>query len=304
MKNDTYEKIYYELYEVVREALSLNIVVDRIKGSVQIITEEFTKNPYNELLLYFYTQSKENYLNAHITNNVILALGFGRSLSLSQEDLFNLGLCAFAHDIAMAEYLPLFQKGGNLSDEETRLIRNHTKNSADIFQPYFPEKVIQGILDTHEQVDGGGYPEGKTGMEISLLAKIVSICDVFEALTHVRNFRAQLNPYEAIKLIIQKKDIVFDGMIVNRFVDFLSIYPVGTLVHLNTGEIALVVGSNLGFPTRCICKVLLNAQREPQVPDKFHDLLQNKMIYVTEALNNRQEQEVEELLNPRSTIQL
>jgi len=304
METTDSNQLYLELYNTVQENLSGMINAQNITQIVEKISREFENNLYSELLLRFYTQSRENYLLTHITNTVILALGFGHSLSLSAEDRIDLGLCAFGHDFAMAEYLPFFQKPGELSTEEARLVRGHTQKSATLFKAHFPEKVIQGILDVHEQADGNGYPAGKSDIEVSFLSKIISICDVFEALTHARSFRAEVNPYEAIKLIIKKKNTVFDGQVINRFVDFMSIYPIGTLVHLNTGEIGLVVAGNYAAPTRCVVKVLLTAQRNPETTLKIHNLLENKMVYVIGTLPTTEEKEIIEALNPRGNISL
>jgi len=299
MEDTKNKEIYLNLHNVAGEALSDNSLLrkEKIIDVLSPIIEAFQEDLYNEFLLFFYTQAREHYLTTHITNNVILALGFSQSLSLSQEDIMDVGLCAFGHDFGMAEYLPLFQKTEELKEEEARMIKNHTKKSAEIFQSIFSERVIAGILDVHEQIDGAGYPTGKPGVEISSLAKIVCICDVFESLTHVRNFRSAINPYEAIKFIIEKKNHVFDGSVINRFVDFLSIYPVGTLVLLNTNEVGIIIGSNDGYPTRCITKVLLDARRQSDQTGKIYNLRENKMVYIIEALSMDQVQELSSTFN-------
>ncbi|MCA9409504.1 MAG: HD domain-containing protein, partial [Candidatus Omnitrophica bacterium] len=274
------EKLYIELFELTHQSLRLNINKDHIETVIRQIIDVFVENPYNELLLYSYSISKENYIIAHITNNVLLALGFGSSLNLSKNNLLELGIAAFCHDFGMADYTHLFQSGQPLSEKENKLVQRHPFRSAEIFESFFSERILTVILDVHEYVNGGGYPQGKKGDDISFFAKVISICDVFEALTHPRNFRKAYSPYEAMKMIIKKKDIIFDGAVIKKFLEYMSIYPIGSLVYLNTGETAMVIGSNRGFPTRSIVQVLLNAKREVNTSGKIVNLLQDKMIYI------------------------
>ncbi len=296
--------IYLELFALVRSSLTNNINKDRIVSVITKVCDAFIRDNYNELLLYSYTPSKHNYLMGHITNNVIVSVGFGASLRISNEDLLDLGICAFCHDFGMAEYTDLFQRGHEFSPEETKLIQRHPIRSAELFRPLFSEKIINGILDVHENVNGTGYPNAKSGFEISFLAKIISICDVFVALTHPRNFRKEFNPYEAMKIIIEKIDIMFEKKVVKRFLEFMSIYPVGSLVYLNTGETAIVIASNKGFPTRSVVRILLNAKQEVDKRGKIINLLEDNMVYIVGCLDYKQEKEILHYLKPRGDIDI
>ena len=161
----------------------------------------------------------------------ILTIAFGASVNLSEENLQGLGLCAFGHDFGMRDYTHLFQKNKKLSVQESRMIQGHPKTSAEVFKDHFPEEVISAILEVHEQVDGQGYPKRKHGSDINFLSRMTAICDVYEALTHPRNSRRKVVPYDAMKLIIKQKDKIFDEKVVKRFLDFIAIYPVGSLVY-------------------------------------------------------------------------
>jgi len=298
-----HEEIYKDLYNVVKITLGSNIDKKRIEKSIHQIINIFTNEPYNPLLLYFYSISKENYLISHIVNNVILAVGFGVSLDLTEENMLNLGLCSFCHDFGMKEFTHLFQQDKKLSDHENKMIQKHSLRSMEMFKDIFSEEIVTAIGDVHEQVDGRGYPKEKSGSEISFLAKIVSICDVFEALTHQRSSRKKTIPYEAIKLIIKQKDHMFDDKLVKRFVDFISIHPVGSLIYLNTGEIGIVIGSNYGYPTRCIVRVLLTANQEVDQSNKVFNLLSDTMIYMSGPVQLDEENEILKVLKPRGNIE-
>ncbi len=297
-------RLYLKLFDVVNTSLSQAIDKEKIEGVITEVVQAFVGKPCSELLLYTYTVSHDNYLIAHITNNVILAVGFGASLGLVNDDAVELGLCAFCHDFGMIDYTHLFQKGHQLTESENRMLQNHVAKSAKIFQGTFSDKIVQAIYDMHEQVNGQGYPNGKKGAEISFLAKIVAICDVFESLTHPRNFRREFSPYESIKLIINKKGEVFDGRVVKRFVEFMSIYPIGSLVELNTGEAAMVIGSNRALPTKPVVRVLLTPKRELDQSERIIDIFNDHMVYIAKSIDSKQGKEILHFLKPRGNFKL
>lgn len=299
-----YIEMYKRLNNAVKTALGSDIDKKMIENEVKIIASVFINDPYNPLLLYSYSTSKDSYLAGHIANNIILAIGFGVSLNLSEENLINLGLCAFCHDFGMMEYMHLFQDNKKLADYENRLIQKHPLKSSEMFKGIFTDEIIHAIEDVHEHVDGNGYPKGKIGSEISFLAKIMSICDVYEALTHTRNVREKIIPYEAMKLIIKQKDKIFDDKVVKRFVDFMSIFPVGSLVALNTGEVGIVTASNYGYPTRCVVRIILTASQEVDRSNKIVNLLEDTMVYVSSSLPLNEEGEILRVLSPRGKIDL
>lgn len=302
--NDELKTLYIRIFKTAHASLNSKINKADIENVISQIVDEFFKGANNRLLLYSYSISEKNYIVAHIVNITILSIGFGVNLRLSREELIDIGIAAFCHDIGMAEYMHLFQKNSSLTSDENNMIKKHPLRSADMFRKYFPERIITAITDVHENVNGQGYPTGKTGIEISFPARIISICDVFEALTHQRNFRRKYNPYEAMKIIIKKKDSFFDKKIVKRFLDFMSIYPIGSLVHLNTGEVAMVIGSNSGYPTRSVVQILLTVKGEVDYSGKIINLLEDDMLYISGHVDPKGEQEIIHCLRPRGRIDL
>ena len=285
--------IYQELTDTVRLSLDDGIDKDRIERVLGAVIDIFEADLYNDLLLYFYNSSKDNYIYGHIVNNVILSVAFAKSLGLSRGDIQDIALCAFGHDFGMKSYLDFFQKSAVLTVQETNSIHDHPLKSMEIFKPYFPQRVLDAMGDMHESLNGQGYPKGKTGAEISSLAKIASLGDVFEALTHPRAFRGEFTPYEAIKMIIRKKDILFEKKMLKKFVEFLSIYPVGSFVHLNTGEIGVVIAANAKSPTRCILRVLTNVDKELQENGRIINLLNDQLVYISGVVDPKEKKVLE-----------
>ncbi|MBF0571587.1 MAG: hypothetical protein HQL12_06905 [Candidatus Omnitrophica bacterium] len=283
--NQAIEKAYQDCVALVRSSIHEKIEKEHVEKTIGLMADIFANDLYNELLRMFYRSSKDNFIYAHIANCMILSIAFATSMGFSRQDIMDIGSCAFGHDFGMMDYLELFQKPVQLTDHEKRSIYQHPQKSAELFRTFFPERVINGILDIHECVNGKGYPKGKFSGEISYLAKVVSVCDIFEALTHVRNFRGEFSPYMAIKMIIQKKDNMFEKMVIKKFVEFMSIYPIGSLVRINTGEIGMVVASNPQYPSRCIVHVLSEVSKELKFSGKIINLLQDPMLYINGVIN-------------------
>ena len=128
--------------------------------------------------------------------------------------------------------------------------------------------------------------------------------DTFEALTHPRIFRPAYSAYEALKIIIKKKDVLFDDVIVKRFIDFMSIYPVGALVELNSGEVALVIGSNPGSPTRPVVRVVITEKREIEEHAVPLNLVERDFVYITGVVAPAKEKELLYFLKPRGQVDL
>ncbi|MBF0483491.1 MAG: hypothetical protein HQL25_02180 [Candidatus Omnitrophica bacterium] len=294
--NPRLKQVFLTLLNTVKTTFN-TIEPENIKNSLKIIINEFKNSAYNDLLLYTYAITEDNYIPIHIANNVIFSIAFGNYLRLSDEDLLDLGLVAFCHDFGMMEYSNIVQAPNQLSKDERNLVQKHPLKSVDKFQNVFSEKIMNAIMEIHETVDGRGYPLKKSALEISIFAKIVSICDVFASLTHARNFRASFSPYEAIKMIINKKNLMFDERLLKKFIEYTSIYPIGSFLLLNTGQTALVIANDPPSPTHCIIRILLLPNNKVDPMHKIVSFREETLIYVTEALNQTKKEQVVQLAN-------
>lgn len=294
--------LYLELHASVQFALTGIIHRDKIEHVIGCVVDLFMNEPYNELLLLAYSFSQKNYLSAHIANDVVLTTGFARALGFSREEMCDIALCAYTHDLGMTGLNDPSQKTKQLSTDDINDIKQHPSRAAEIVRPVFSEKIASVVLDVHERENGQGYPRGIPGIRIHLWAKIIAVCDAFEALTHPRVFRPAYSPYEAIKIIIKKKDILYDDAVVKRFIDYLSIYPVGTFVYLNSGEVAMVLGAASAFPTRPRVRILVNENREIEGSGREIDLAEKDFVYIASVLPPEKEKEILHFLNPRGQM--
>lgn len=226
-------------------------------------------------------KNMDNYTYEHSLNVAILSLVLGLELNLNRNELYNLSLGALLHDIGKA-FIPkdILRKEDLLSKEEYEVIRNHPLKGYDYLKEQFqltaPSKII--VLQHHERIDGGGYPHGKKGNEINKLAKVVAIADVYDAMTSDRPYKRAQPPNEVIEYIMGSAGRHFDFDMARAFVKRIVPYPVGTLVRLSNGAIALVEEINTNFPLRP--KVRIINQRATTVDFTFIDLLEEKNLVI------------------------
>ncbi|NOR52816.1 MAG: HD domain-containing protein [Candidatus Aminicenantes bacterium] len=193
----------------------------------------------------------DDYIVYHSANVSILSVCFGRRLGLDRKELIDLGISSFFHDIGkLGVPKEIIDKKEKLNDEEKKIMQRHTYHGAgklvclkDV--SYLPVKAIYVALEHHLWANLSGYPKYWKRDTISLFSKIVKICDFFDAITTKRPYREYvLNRDEALSLMIEKSGEEFDPVLLKIFANMVGVYPIGTLVALNTGELSIVTETN------------------------------------------------------------
>lgn len=204
-------------------------------------------------------KSYDDYTYHHSLCVSILAIATGISLGLNKSVLDEIALCALMHDIGkMAVPIEIINKPSSLTPEEYDVIKLHPMNAVNFLKEKHlaSNSVIAGIEHHHEKYNGTGYPHGIKGDEIPLYARIISVCDVYDALTSNRPYKKQCFPSEAIEYIMGCADVHFDYDIVTAFLKNIAAYPVGTCVALSNGEIAVVVRNHREAILRPIVRLI------------------------------------------------
>ena len=190
-------------------------------------------------------KEKDQYTYLHSVAVCALMINFARHLELDPQQVEDMGVAGLLHDVGkVAVSDAILNKPGALSKGEMRAVRSHPVAGHRLLasSPGAPELALELCLRHHEKVNGSGYPGGLKGEELSLAARMGAICDVYDALTSNRPYKAAWTPCEALTEMQQWKGH-FDPMLLDRFADSLGIYALGTLVRLSTGELGIVVGS-------------------------------------------------------------
>lgn len=157
----------------------------------------------------------------HSLNVAGLALSLGEAANLSNEALMELTIGALFHDIGKI-FIPkavLFKKG-RLTQEEMSIMKTHSILGYNYMKAYsdLSENSLKVILDNHERIDGSGYPNGKKDDEISYFAKIVSICDVYDALVNKRTYKESMSKTDAIAILNEGRGSEFDSDLLSLFI--------------------------------------------------------------------------------------
>ena len=228
-------------------------------------------------------QTYDNYTYIHSLDTCIMATFLGLNSKLDEWSLKDLGIGAILHDIGKtAVPISILNKEGRLSDEEFNEIRKHPMYGAEMLKKNIsiPSSIIKMVEQHHERVDGRGYPHGLTGNQISKFAKIVCICDVYDAVSNDRCYRKKFSPNDAYELILSGSGSAFDEELVRNFKNTFSIYPLGCCVKLSNGEEGYVISQNKGFPDRPIIRVLYDIITKSPIAFYEINLLENPSIVI------------------------
>lgn len=200
----------------------------------------------------------EDYIVSHNVNVGILSLFLGLSIGLSTVELQRLGIAALLHDVGKMFLDPkILNKAGKLTDAEYKLVNQHSSFSYKYIKESYHIHISTylGVLYHHEKIDGTGYPKGKKGKDIPLFSRIISICDVYDALTSNRPNRPPLLPSEAMEFMMANGDTSFDMELLRVFVRIVAPFPKGIEVELSNGERGLVIDSAKDLSLRPTLKI-------------------------------------------------
>lgn len=239
------------------------------------LVADVVKSP-DALINLMAVKSFDDYTYAHAVNVAMLAINIGVSLKLHQEDLHVLAIGALLHDIGKLRIpLGILNRKGPLSDTEIERIRSHPQVGFNLLQKSkdLPEAARLIALQHHEKFGGGGYPCCLPGETSSLLARIVSVADVYDALTSKRPFRPPFSPYQAMRVLLSNTSNHFDPAVLGVFVQRMSLFPPGSRVRLSNGAIAMVVRPNLKGHMRPVVRYLRDPNGMFSNDQTEHDLM-------------------------------
>jgi putative nucleotidyltransferase with HDIG domain len=197
-----------------------------------------------------------------MVNVSILTMAQARGLGIDGPLLREIGLAALMHDIGKVKTPPeILNKPDKLTPEEFTIMRRHVVDGAEILRgtPEIPSLAPIVAFEHHLRIDGTGYPHGVSRPELNLATMLCGIADVYDAMRSQRKYQ-QAHPSERILAVLQINDgKQFDQNLVRRFVQVMGIYPVGNLVRLNTGEVAIVLQVHAPDPYRPKVRVLFES---------------------------------------------
>ncbi len=240
-------------------------------------------------------RKKDAYGYSHAINCSALAAAFGRHMGFPEDALIDLATGGLLLDVGKAE-LPddLLTHPGRLSDEQFREVRQHVEHSLRILGEtgIRSDRVQQMVRTHHERYDGSGYPARLSEAQIPLFGRMAAVIDSFDAMTSDRVHSKALSRHAVLQELYGWSDKRYQREIVEQLTQCLGVYPTGSLVELNTGEVAIVMGQNRARSLRPRVMVLTGADKSIDSRFRSVDLMtqaenedKEKLIYIIRTLD-------------------
>jgi HD-GYP domain-containing protein (c-di-GMP phosphodiesterase class II) len=276
----------------VREKVKTNqpIELETAFNLIRQITESSSMTERVYQLTNTFYHGKDYYISNPV-NTMVYTIKMGLHMGYTREKLTELALAAFFHDIGMF-MIPenIIGKADPLTESELALIRRHSelgKNLLFKFKDEFPW-LVHAVHEHQERESGQGYPRGIKGDDITEYAKIIGICDSYEAMTHDRPHKKAIMQFASVRELIETKSLLFPAKILRTFLEVFSLYPIGSYVKLNNNAIGLVIATNKDQPLKPIIKILFDGHGEKVTGEKIIDLKQNTVLNILDGVSEEE----------------
>lgn len=292
------ENIYSEMLNSLKSIMydlkeGKTIDASTINAIAEKIITEFSEN--QDILFIIngtpdvYLIDDLQYLFEHSLNVSIYAVQIGLTIGYKRSQLLDLCASSLLHDIGYLKIpLEILNKPGKLTDSEFQEIKRHPILGLEMLAHIenSPNSLFEVVYQHHERVDGSGYPKGKKGDEINTFAKIISMIDVYEAVTHNRPHRDKtFNLSEGIKLVILEGKRTFDPHITKFLLEYFTPFPLGSYVSLNNGEVGQVIMTNSKSPLRPKIEIEKDVNGKSLENKKIIDLSKSPILFIKKVLD-------------------
>ena len=263
------------LQKTMLESVGKNLPVDIAipEAFTNNLVSSIDRNP-NALMCMTKIREKDTYLLEHSLNVAILLANFGTYVGLAEEQIQELALSGFLHDIGKIK-IPdeILHKPGRLNDQEMTIMKDHVYYGTKVLlEMGIPALIVDTIGQHHERLDGYGYPEGLRGDEITQFGRMIAIVDTYDAITADRCYKVGMSSKKALQILMQDAPEKYDEGLVRQFVQCIGIFPVGSLVKLNNEKIAMVLKQHPVHATKPVVKVFYSIRGSHYLEPKELDL--------------------------------
>ena len=241
---------------------------------MQNISDSVTRHPH-ALLSLARLKTIDDYTYMHSVAVCALMVALAKQVGLQDAHVRSAGVAGLLHDLGKAMIpLAVLNKPDKLTDEEFAVVRNHPVQGHRMLQSAgnIEAPVLDACLHHHEKIDGSGYPDRLQGDQISLIARMAAICDVYDAITSDRPYKAGWDPSESLRRMAEWTGGHFDLRLFQAFVKSIGIYPVGSLVRLSGGRVGVVVQQGSKSLVAPHVKVFFSTRHDQSITPEVLDL--------------------------------
>lgn len=259
------------MFQEVRMGKAIN--AEAAGELVEEISNSVMRNP-GALISLARLKSVDDYTYMHSVAVCALMVSLSRQLELDEATTKELGMAGLLHDMGKANMpMAVLNKPGKLTDEEFAIMKSHPGEGHRMLlaSGSVGEIPLEVCLHHHEKVDGTGYPDRLSGDQISLFAKMGAVCDVYDAITSNRPYKVGWDPAESIRKMTEWSAGHFDSRVFQAFVRSVGIYPVGSLVRLDSGRLGIIIEQSEKLLTP-IVKVFFSVRSQLYIQPEIIDL--------------------------------
>ncbi len=272
-------KIHSEANQLMRNImndvrLGKQVQVEQMEPLVDKMAGSILRNS-GALLSLSRIKNKDEYTFQHSVSVSALLIAFARGLALDEETIRQAGLGGMVHDVGKMQTPDnILNKPGKLTDDEFSIMRHHVVASREILEitPNITQTALDVAAQHHERYDGSGYPGHLQGDAISRIGQMAAIIDVYDAITSDRVYHKGMAPTEALRKLFEWSKFHFNPELVHAFAKVVGIYPVGALVRLESGRLAVVVEHRESSMLQPLVRVMFDARRNHYLKPEDVDL--------------------------------
>jgi putative nucleotidyltransferase with HDIG domain len=273
-------KLHGETQKLVRGMmhdirLGRQVEVEQCEPLVDGIFNSIFRNP-DALLPLSQVKTCDEYTFQHSVSVSALAVAFGRALKLPRAEIREFALGALLHDVGKARVPDsILNKPGKLTDEEFAVMKTHAEHGSAVLaqaKGKISPIALAAAGEHHERYDGTGYPHGLRGDAISRHGQMMAIVDVYDAITSVRVYHQGMPPTDALRKLFEWGKFHFNPSLVQAFIKSIGIYPAGSLVRLESGQLGIVKEINPDKLLQPVVKVIFHIGKNYYLAPKLVDL--------------------------------
>jgi HD-GYP domain-containing protein (c-di-GMP phosphodiesterase class II) len=267
------QDLLHRVIDDIRTGNQLQIEV--VNQVMEDLVESMVRNP-DAMMWVARLREQDTMTYDHGLSVAINLVAFGRHLGFPKDDLAHLGVMGLMLDVGkMRVPRELLEKEEALTPEEFTILKQHVRHSMNILSETanIHSAVIEGVSQHHERMDGSGYPNGMAGQRISVYGRMCGIVDTYAAITKYRPYADPVSPHEALQMLSNWSPSLFQLDMVEQFIQSIGVFPVGSLVELSTGEVAVVVTHNKQRRLKPKILVVTEADKKARKHPSMRDLL-------------------------------